>query len=297
MQTYETVRQVINDINLMNNRFMNKALDGNIPATQTILRIILDNDKIRVISVTVQRFLQNLYGHSAQLDILAEDEEGRRFNVEVQRSDEGSSPKRARFYSSALDMHFLDVGKKYEALPETYVIFITENDVLNEERPLYTVRRHIEESGKTFTDGSHIVYVNAACKDNTPLGKLMQDFACKDPEKMHYKELADSVRYLKNTKEGEVDMTDIIELYAENKAKKAAEAAAKETAEKAAKEAEKAAKKAKREVKKAKKDAEQAERISVATVMLKNHESMEKILLYTKLSQKEVAALAEKLSA
>ena len=290
MQTYETVRQVINDINLMNNRFMNKALDGNIPATQTILRIILDNDKIRVISVTVQRFLQNLYGHSAQLDILAEDEEGRKFNVEVQRSDEGSSPKRARFYSSALDMHFLDAGKKYEALPETYVIFITENDVLNEERPLYTVRRHIEESGKTFTDGSHIVYVNAACKDNTPLGKLMQDFACKDPEKMHYKELADSVRYFKNTKEGEVDMTDIIELYAENKAKKAAEAAAKETAEKAAK-------KAKREVKKAKKDAEQAERISVATVMLKNHESMEKILLYTKLSQKEVAALAEKLSA
>ena len=279
MQTYETVRQVINDINLMNNRFMNKALDSNIPATQTILRIILNNDKIKVISVTVQRFLQNLYGHSAQLDILAEDEEGRKFNVEVQRSDEGSSPKRARFYSSALDMHFLDAGKKYEALPESYVIFITENDVMNEGRALYTVRRHIEESGKTFTDGSHIVYVNAACRDNTPLGKLMQDFACKDPEKMHYKELADSVRYFKNTKEGEVDMTDIIELYAENKARKAAEAAAKEAAEKATK------------------DAEQAERISFAKKMLKNNESMEKILLYTKLSQREVTALAAKLSA
>ena len=84
---------------------------------------------------------------------------------------------------------------------------------------------------------------------------------------MHYKELADSVRYFKTTKEGEVDMTDIIELYAENKAKKAAE------------------------------DAEQAERINVATMMLKNNESMEKILLYTKLSQREIAALAAKLSA
>ena len=258
---------VINDINLLNNRFMNKALDGNIPATQTILRIILNNDKIKVISVTVQRFLQNLYGHSAQLDILAEDEEGRKFNVEVQRSDEGSSPKRARFYSSALDMHFLDAGKKYEALPETYVIFITENDVMDEGRPLYSIDRYVNESRKTFTDGSHIVYVNAACRDDTPLGKLMQDFACKDPEKMHYKELADSVRYFKTTKEGEVDMTDIIELYAENKAKKAAE------------------------------DAEQAERINVATMMLKNNESMEKILLYTKLSQREIAALAAKLSA
>ena len=263
MKSYETIRQVIDDINLMNNCFMNKALDGNIPATQTILRIILNNDKIKVISVTVQRFLQNLYGHSAQLDILAEDEQGRKFNVEVQRSDEGSSPKRARFYSSALDMHFLEAGKKYEALPETYVIFITENDVLEEGRPLYSIDRYVNESGKTFTDGSHIVYVNAACQDETPLGKLMQDFACKNPDDMHYKELADSVRYFKTTKEGELDMTDVIELYAENKARKA----------------------------------EQAERINVATVMLKNHESIEKILLYTKLSQKEVDALAAKLSA
>ena len=267
MQTYETVRQVINDINLMNNRFMNKALDGNIPATQTILRIILNNDKIKVISVTVQRFLQNLYGHSAQLDILAEDEEGRKFNVEVQRSDEGSSPKRARFYSSALDMHFLDAGKKYEALPETYVIFITENDVMDEGRPLYSIDRYVSESRKTFTDGSHIVYVNAACRDNTPLGKLMQDFACKDPEKMHYKELADSVRYFKTTKEGEVDMTDIIELYAENKARKAAE------------------------------DAEQAERISFAKEMLADKVSIDKIAKYSKLSLDEVRALAAKLSA
>ena len=91
----------------------------------------------------------------------------------------------------------------------------------------------------------------------------MQDFACKNPDDMHYKELADSVRYFKTTKEGELDMTDVIELYAENKARKA----------------------------------EQAERINVATVMLKNHESIEKILLYTKLSQKEVDALAAKLSA
>ena len=271
LQTYETIRQVINDIDLMNNRFMNKALDGNIPATQTILRIILNNDKIKVISVTVQRFLQNLYGHSAQLDILAEDEEGRKFNVEVQRSDEGSSPKRARFYSSALDMHFLDAGEKYEALPETYVIFITENDVMDEGRPLYSIDRYVNESGKTFTDGSHIVYVNASCRDNTPLGKLMQDFACKDPEKMHYKELADSVRYFKTTKEGEVDMKDIIELYAENKAKKAAE--------------------------KATKDAEQAERISFAKKMLKNNESIDKIVLYSNLSADEVRTLAGKLSA
>ena len=95
----------------------------------------------------------------------------------------------------------------------------------------------------------------------------MQDFACKDPEKMHYKDLADSVRYFKNTKEGEVDMTDIIELYAENKARKAAE------------------------------DAEQAERISFAKEMLADKVSIDKIAKYSKLSLDEVRALAAKLSA
>ena len=103
----------------------------------------------------------------------------------------------------------------------------------------------------------------------------MQDFACKDPEKMHYKELADSVRYFKTTKEGEVDMKDIIELYAENKARKAAEAAAE----------------------KATKDAEQAERISFAKEMLADKVSIDKIAKYSKLSLDEVAALAAKMSA
>ena len=49
----------------------------------------------------------------AQLDILAEDEHGAQFNVEIQRNDEGASVQRARFYCGALDMHFLDTGEKY----------------------------------------------------------------------------------------------------------------------------------------------------------------------------------------
>ena len=46
MERYQTFRQVVDDITLMNNRFMNKVFDGNIPATQRMLRVILKNDKI-----------------------------------------------------------------------------------------------------------------------------------------------------------------------------------------------------------------------------------------------------------
>ena len=267
MERYQTFRQVVDDITLMNNRFMNKVFDGNIPATQRMLRVILKNDKIKVRKVSVQQWLQNLYGHSAQLDILAEDENGTQFNVEIQRSDEGASVQRARFYCGALDMHFLDKGKKYETLPDAYVIFITETDVLKNGRPLYHIQRSVDETGEVFGDGSHIVYVNAACQDDTPLGRLMQDFNCNDPAKMYYKELADTVNYFKSTKEGEIDMTDIIEAYAENKAAKAAEEMAHQR------------------------------NVEVAKDMLADNMSIESVARYSKLSEEEVRALAAKQSA
>ena len=271
MERYQTFRQVVDDITLMNNRFMNKVFDGNIPATQRKLRVILKNDKIKVRKVSVQQWLQNLYGHSAQLDILAEDEHGTQFNVEIQRSDEGASVQRARFYCGALDMHFLDRGKKYEALPDAYVIFITESDVLKKGRPLYNIQRSIDETGEAFGDGSHIVYVNAACQDDTPLGRLMQDFNCNDPAKMHYKELADRVNYFKTSKEGEIDMTDIIEAYANNKAEKAAkEAVAK---------------------------ASHQRNVEVAKKMLADGMNLEAVVRYSDLSEEEVRALAAKQSA
>ncbi|MBR2124821.1 MAG: hypothetical protein IJ934_06665, partial [Acetobacter sp.] len=73
-------------------------------------------------------------------------------------------------------------------LPETYVIFITERDIFEAGKALYHIRRKIEElECASFGDESHIIYVNGARRDNTPLGKLMQDFFEPDAEKIHYK--------------------------------------------------------------------------------------------------------------
>ena len=265
---FDDVKEVINNLCLMNNKFMNKVLDGNIEAAQIMLRVILKNDKIKVKDVRIQNFIQNLYGHSAQLDILAQDESGRYFNVEVQRSDEGAPPKRARFYSSVLDTYFLKSGKDYEELPDSYVIFITENDVLAKGLPLYNINRVIKESNDDFVDGANIIYVNSKIHDDTPLGKMMQDFYCTDPKRLHYREFSQRMEFLKYTKEGEEKMTDIIELYAENKARKAAEKAAKE--------------------------AVYAEKIQIAQTLLADGESVERTAKLTKLSLEEVHKLVEK---
>ena len=106
--------------------------------------------------------------------------------LEVQRSDHGAGAKRARYNSSLLDANLTEKGDKYDTLNETYVIFITENDVLQGGLPIYHINRMIEEMAKPFGDEAHIIYVNAQIKDETALGKLMHDFNCTDAEDMYF---------------------------------------------------------------------------------------------------------------
>ena len=295
MQTTEVgqnseIKQVIGSLCMMNNRFMNFMLDDNKKAAQVFLRVILGDDKIKVRDVRIQSFIQNIYGHSSQLDILAQDSKGRYFNVEVQRSDEGAPARRARFYSSILDTHFLQPGKLYEELPDTYVIFITENDVLHDNLPLYNIRRRIDENAKCFEDGSRIIYVNSQRRDDTALGKLMQDLYCTEPKNLHYHEFAERMEFLKYSKEGEEKMTDVIEEYAARKA----EALAKEAVKEAAKEA---ARKAEKEAAKKAEEKEQANRIELAQGLLADGMSIEFTVRHSKLTEAEVRELASKLSA
>jgi len=51
----------------------------------------------------------------------------------------------------------------------SFVIFITENDVLKAGLPIYHVERTVQETGTVFNDQAHIVYVNSQIKDETAL--------------------------------------------------------------------------------------------------------------------------------
>lgn len=85
---------------------------------------------------------------------------------------------------------------------KSYVIFITENDIMKKGLPIYHVDRIVRETGEMFGDESHIIYVNSQVKDQTALGKLMHDFSCINAKDMHYKILADRVRYFKEDEKG-----------------------------------------------------------------------------------------------
>ena len=109
------------------------------------------------------------------------------------------------------DANVTEPGDEYEKLNETYVIFITEHDVLGDGHPIYHIDRTVRETGALFGDESHILYVNAQIKDDTALGQLMHDFSCTSAEEMHYQILADRVRYFKEDTEGVATMCKVME--------------------------------------------------------------------------------------
>ena len=180
---------------LIDDTFMTQCFDQNPESIELVLRIALDKPDLKVEDVRTQVNGPNLLNRSVRYDVLATDSEGRKYNIEIQRSTEDADPRRARYNSSMLDVNSLPKGADYDALPETYVIFITEHDVFGRGKPVYKVERRFEDNGEVFDDKAHIVYVNGAYRGDTPVGKLMHDFFCTDPDDMNYKVLADRVRY------------------------------------------------------------------------------------------------------
>lgn len=148
----------------MDDDFMTKVFED-IQCAELLLRIILNDESINVLEVHSQRGIKNLQGRSVRLDIFAIDSHGRVFNVEVQRSDKGAGAKRARYNSALIDANVTEPGDLYEALNETFVIFITENDVMKADLPIYHIDRVVKETGKLFKDEAHIIYVNYQIKD------------------------------------------------------------------------------------------------------------------------------------
>ncbi len=171
----------------------------------------MKNDNLKVLECHSQSDLRNIFGRSIKLDILAEDSDRNLINVEIQRADKGASAKRARYHAAMLDSHFLAKNTKFEELKNTYIIFITENDVWKKGLPVYAVEKSIKGTDLPFEDDLHILYVNGEYRGKDSLGDLMHDFSCPNPDDMKYAALAQKVRYYKQETEGVKTMCKAVE--------------------------------------------------------------------------------------
>ncbi len=194
--------EAIKKFRLIDDTFFNICFDSSIECMQLLLCILFNRTDIIVQEVVTQFSAHNLYGRGVRFDVLAVDSDGKIYNVEIQRSDEGANPKRARYNNCLIDSREVAKGTKFKDFPEVWVIFITENDIFGAGLPMYHVERVITEIGKSFEDAAHIMYANGAYRAEDAIGFLMHDFFCADPAQMHYKELAKRTDFFKHEPKG-----------------------------------------------------------------------------------------------
>ena len=192
--------------------FMRCLFKDNIPLAQLTLRIITGKPDLIITGCQTQKDMKRLAGaRPICLNAYGTDAAGKKYNLEIRREGKGADPHRARYHASVMDIENLDAGQEFQKLPDTFTIFITEKDVYGQGEPIYSVERMNVTTGKPFTDGKHILYVNGEYRGDSDIGKLMHDFNCTDAADMNFKLLADRTRYLKENPKGVSEMCKVIE--------------------------------------------------------------------------------------
>ena len=80
-----------------------------------------------------------------RLDIYAEDENHKHYNVEMQVKKKTALGKRSRYYHSQMVMEALASGEDYETMPDTFVIFVCDFDPFGEHLYCYTFGNECRE--------------------------------------------------------------------------------------------------------------------------------------------------------
>ena len=180
---------------------------------EEILRVILEDPGLTVEDVVVQSSKRNLYGRSVRLDALCTLSEGKKCNIEVQRSDNDNHLKRVRFNASSITVKESQVGDKFDDILELYVIYISEFDIFKSGKTVYHIEKTLKETGDVVDDGLHEIFVNTTIDDGSVIADLMNCFTKKEVHNANFPKFSKRVHDLKNTEGGANAMCEVMEKY------------------------------------------------------------------------------------
>ena len=94
-----------------------------------------------------QKVIHNIPGkRGIRMDFVAESEDGRVFDVEMQNRKEGNIPKRTRFYQALMDAPLLKSGEKgFDKLKPLFIIVICDYDPYGTKKYCYTFESRCKE--------------------------------------------------------------------------------------------------------------------------------------------------------
>ncbi|MBO5125077.1 MAG: Rpn family recombination-promoting nuclease/putative transposase [Spirochaetaceae bacterium] len=140
------------------------------------------------------------------MDVYLRDE-NKVINVEMQASNHGDLPRRARYYQAAADIDTTPKGSEYSDLKQNYVIFICTFDPFNRGKPLYRFQNIcLEDDEPIFlNDDTEKLFLNTAAKALDSLDgdlRLFYDYVRERTAQTTFtKELDSSISKLKQEKE------------------------------------------------------------------------------------------------
>ena len=218
--TLEEKKEQVRNFRPIDDTFF-EVLADDVGVCQEMLRIILEDEKLIVKDVIVQSSERNLYGRSVRLDALCILGNGKKCNVEVQRSNRDHHLKRVRFNASVITVRDSQTDDKFEETIDLIIVYISEFDIFKRGRVIYHVDSVIRETQEKVDDGLERVFVNTAVKDGTTISEYMDCFLQKEIDNAKFPKLTNRVHYLKHEEGGVNAVCEIMRKYSEEVAEKA----------------------------------------------------------------------------
>ena len=201
MEVRDQISQAMQKFNLFSNVFM-KVVFQDLMACQHVLRILTGNSELSIVDVRTEYEIAKVKSHDSRLDVLAEDKDGKMYNLEMQRDKYLDHAKGVRFYNAMVDSELLEKGKDYDVLPELSTYYISESDIWKKKQECYQLEKSLSCVEEPYKDGISITYVNAEIDDCSEVAKLMKYFKTADPYDTSQGDLSKRVHFLKCEKEG-----------------------------------------------------------------------------------------------
>lgn len=165
---------------------------------EEILRVILEDDKLEVLSVTPQSSQKNLWGRSVRLDAFCKLGNGSYCNIEVQKSDNDDHVRRVRYNASCITSNNTEVGVNFIDVPDVTMVYISTFDIFKKGRTIYHCKTVIEETNDAVDNGLKEIYVNTAVNDGSTIAELMECFMQEQVNNKKFPLLSSRVWYYKN---------------------------------------------------------------------------------------------------
>lgn len=187
---------------------------------QEILQTLLEDNSIKVVSVTSQATISSLE-RGIILDALCKFSDGSYCNIEMQKTTNENDMKRVRFHASALTTSKTSKNTKFDNIPNVKILYITEYDALHNNQTITHISRCQLKANQyvPIDDGEDIIFANTQIVDGSKQSDLLQLFLRTDSfYNCDYPNLSRAIHHFKETTKGVNRMCESIEAYANERA-------------------------------------------------------------------------------